>query len=564
MEDSKRTRIGRREWLKLAPLLATALAAQTRPEQALPEQALPELSRETLRDVFRAAGLTFTDAEIDMLLPSAIKTLAGYRQLRAIVVPLDTEPATQFQPLPPARRPRGRYRASKLPPPRRHGSVDELAYLPATQLAHLLHTRQVTSTELTRMYLARLRKFAPVLHCVITLTEELALAQAAAADQLLRARRAGALTGVPWGAKDLFATKGIPTTWGAEPFRDQMLDTDATVVERLHRAGAVMLAKLSMGSLAQGGLWFGGLTRNPWKTSETSSGSSAGSASACAAGLVGFALGTETLGSILSPATRCGVAGLRPTYGRISRHGAMGLSWSMDKVGPIARSIEDCALVLKLLHGPDGKDTTVRDIPFHFDARRGMKRLRVGVLQAEFDKAKPEDHAVYARALADLRRAGVAWQTAELPDFHAEPLSIILDAEAATAFDDLTRSRGIDRLTGQAPSDWPNQFRSARAIPAVEYLRAQRARTLLMHGFGEYLKQWDVLVTPYGSALLLLTNLTGHPQLNVPCGFTDGRPRSLVFTGHLYDEGTPARVALAYERATQWHTLQPPGFETGT
>jgi len=557
MEDTKSTRIGRRAWLKLAPLLTTALAAQT------PSEEHRELSREMMRDVFRAAGLTFTDAEIDMLLPSVNGALEGYRKLRAIPVPLDTEPATHFQPFPPDHKLRRRYRPSKLPPLRRHGSVDELAYLPATQSAHMLRERQVTSLELTRMYLARLRKFAPVLNCVITFTEELALAQAAAADAVLRSRRGGPLTGVPWGAKDLFATKGIPTTWGAEPFRDQRIETDATVVERLHRAGAVMLAKLSMGSLAQGGLWFGGLTRNPWKTAETSSGSSAGSASACAAGLVGFGLGTETLGSILSPATRCGVAGLRPTYGRISRYGAMGLSWSMDKVGPIARSIEDCALVLNLLHGPDGKDTTVRDIPFRFDARRSLKKLRVGVVHSEFDNAKAEDHPVYTQALADLRRSGVDWEAAELPDFDAGPLSIILDAEAATAFDDLTRNRGIDRLTGQKPYDWPNQFRSARAIPAVEYLRAQRARTLLMHRFGEYLKSWDVLVTPYDSPLLLLTNLTGHPQLAVPCGFTDGRPRSLVFTGHLYDEGTPARVALAYEHATRWHTLQPAGFEAG-
>lgn len=548
--------LGRRAWMKLAPMLASALAAQTRPP------APNELTRETIRDVSRAAGLTFTDAEIDMLLPSVNKALEGYRKLRAIHVPLDTEPATHFQPLLPDRTPGARFRLSKLPAPRRHGSVDELAYLPATQLGQMLRARQVTSTELTRMYLARLRKFGPVLHCVITLTEDLALTQAAEADRLLRSRHHGSLLmGVPWGAKDLFATKGIPTTWGAEPYRNQLIDQDATVVQRLHRAGAVMLAKLSMGSLAQGGQWFGGLTRNPWKTTETSSGSSAGSAAACAAGLVGFALGTETLGSILSPSRRCGVTGLRPTYGRISRHGAMGLSWSMDKVGPIARSVEDCALLLNLLHGPDGQDTTVRNIPFQFDARLNLEKLRVGVVQAEFDKTKPEDQPVYTKALADLRRAGVPFQVAELPDFNAEPLSIILDAEAATAFDDLTRDRGIDRLTAQTPSDWPNQFRSARAIPAVEYLRAQRARRLLMQRFGEYLKQWDVLVTPFESQLLLLTNLTGHPQIGVPCGFTDGRPRSLVFTGHLYDEGTPARVALAYQVDTYWHKLRPAGFE---
>ncbi len=489
--------------------------------------------------------------------------MQNYRRLRQITIPLDTEPATHFQPLPPDKPVRAKYVASKLPHARRHGSVDELAYLPVTQLSHLLRTRQITSIELTRMYLARLKKHAPVLNCVITMTDDLALTQAAAADKLLRAHdHHHALLGVPWGAKDLFATKGIATTWGAEPYRSQMIDYDATIVERLRDAGAVLLAKLSMGSLAQGGLWYGGMTKNPWKTDETSSGSSAGSASASAAGLVGFAMGTETLGSIISPSTRCGVAGLRPTYGRISRYGAMGLSWTMDKVGPIARSIEDCAMVLNAVHGPDGRDTTVRDIPFHFDARLRLKKLRVGVVQAEFDKVRPEDKDVFTKALDDLKKAGVPSQPVELPDFQAGALSAILNAEAAAAFDDLTRDRGIDKLTAQTPDDWPNQFRSSRMIPAVEYIRAQRARTLMMAKFGEFMKDWDVLVSPANTALLRVTNLTGHPQLCVPCGFSTGHPRSLVFTGHLYQEGVPVRVALAYEKATQWHTMQPPGFES--
>jgi Asp-tRNA(Asn)/Glu-tRNA(Gln) amidotransferase A subunit family amidase len=458
--------LGRRAWLKLLPVLTTALAAQTAPPAT--EAAKPgEITRELLQHSMKMADLAFTDPELDMMLPSVNQALQNYRKLRQIQVPLDTEPATHFQPLPPGITIHAKYLASRVPHARRHGSVDDLAYYPVTQLSQLLQSRQVTSMELTRMYLARLKKHTPVLNCVITMTDDLALAQAAAADQKLRHHHPHQpLLGVPWGAKDLFATKGVPTTWGAEPYRNQTIDYDATVVERLRDAGAVLLAKLSMGSLAQGGLWYGGMTKNPWKTDETSSGSSAGSASASAAGLVGFALGTETLGSIISPSTRCGVAGLRPTYGRVSRHGAMGLSWTMDKVGPIARSAEDCALILNAIHGPDGLDNTVRDIPFHFDARLPLKKLRVGVLQSEFEKAPPEDKDVYTQALADLTKAGVHAVPVELPDFQAGALSAILNAEAAAAFDDLTRDRGIDKLTAQTPDDWPNQFRASRMIPA--------------------------------------------------------------------------------------------------
>ena len=407
------------------------------------------------------------------------------------------------------------------------------------------------------MYLERLKKHAPALNCVITLTEDLALEQAAAADgEIRRGKYRGALHGIPWGAKDLLATKGIPTTWGAEPFRKQVIGYDATVVERLRNAGAVLVAKLSMGALAQGGLWFGGMTRTPWKTDQTSSGSSAGSAAATAAGLVGFAIGTETLGSIVSPSIRCGVVGLRPTYGRVSRYGAMGLSWSMDKIGPICRGVQDCALVLDAIHGPDGRDRTVTSDPFHWEPRKPLAGLRIGFLQKAFERFKDAEKKVYEQALADLGKAGVAMKPVELSDEDGQRLRFLLVAEAAAAFDDITRDGRVAELKGQAANDWPNTFRASRLIPAVEYIRAQRARTLLIQKMEKFFADWDVIVTPpYG--LLTTTNLTGHPQVVAPCGFVDGMPRGLSFIGNLYDEGSPLRVALAYEQATEWHTRRP-------
>lgn len=414
------------------------------------------------------------------------------------------------------------------------------------------------------MYLGRLKKFGPKLNCVVTLTEDLALSQASDAEREIKAGKyRGQLHGIPWGAKDLFATKGIRTTWGAEPYRDQVIDDDATVVQRLRDAGAVLVAKLSMGALAQGGRWFAGMTRNPWQVEEDrigSSGSSAGPASATAAGLVGFSIGTETLGSIISPSARCGVAGLRPTYGRVSRYGAMGLSWTMDKIGPICRGVEDCAAALSGTYGPDGRDLTVGDVPFNWEPSRSLANMRIGYLKTEFDQQQdPERKTIYQQALDALKSAGANLQAIELPKFSVAALRIILVAEAATAFDDITRDGRVNELSGQTENDWPNTFRSSRFIPAVEYIRAQRARRLLMHEMEALMSKWDVFVSPApGSQSLLVTNLTGHPAVCVPCGFPkSGLPQSIMFSGGLYDEGAPLRVALAYERATNWHTMHP-------
>lgn len=533
------------------------------------------VTKDMLRQAEKLIGIELTDAQEAMALANANTNLDRYETLRKIEVPLDTEPATLFHPalpgseftaVPPEskRTPKpGKFKLIKAEVIR-FNQLDELAFASVAQLATLIRTRRVSPVELTKMYLARLKRYGPRLNCTVTLTEELALSQAAVAErEVNNGKYRGPLHGIPWGAKDLFATKGIKTTWGAEPYRDQVINYDATLVERLQSAGAVLVAKLSMGALAQGGRWFGGMTRNPWQIAEDrtgSSGSSAGPASATSAGLVGFSIGTETLGSIISPSARCGVVGLRPTYGRVSRYGAMALSWTMDKIGPICRSVEDCAAVLDGIYGPDGKDLTVGDAPFNWEPAKPLASLRIGYLKTEFDQQQDaERKAIYLQALDDLRSAGATLQPIELPKFSAAALRIILVAEAAAAFDDLTRNKGIDQLSGQEANDWPNTFRSSRFIPAVEYIRAQRARTLLMREMSSLMSNWDVFVSPApGSASLLVTNLTGHPAVCVPCGFLkSGLPQSIMFTGRLYDEGAPLRVALAYERATKWHTMTP-------
>ena len=516
-------------------------------------------------------GLEFQDSEIDGMMRGVNGALSNYESLRKADVPLGTEPAFAFHPGLPNRTPiKGPQRfettianaktATKAP-----SNLEDLAFSRVVDLAPLVKSRAVSSTDLTKMYLERMKKYSPKLLCLITLTEELALKQAAQADQEIKAGKyRGPLHGIPFGLKDLFDTKGILTTYGAEPYQTRVPDEDATVVERLRSAGAVLIAKLSMGALAQGGLWFKGMTKTPWNTEATSSGSSAGSASSTAAGLVGFTLGTETLGSIISPSQACGTVGLRPTYGRISRAGAMALSWTMDKIGPICRGVEDCAIVLNACYGPDGKDRTVGADPFHWEPRRPLSGMKIGILQKAFDAVTGEQKAIYDQAMADLKRAGVQMSPADFTE-DGPTIRFLLSAEAATAFDDITRDGQVRNLRGQGPGDWPNTFRASRLIPAVEYIRAQRARTLLIEKFEKFMADWDVLVMP-PNALLTTTNLTGNPQVVLKCGFTentrtDGKkvqvPRSISFLGRIYEEGSPLRVALAYESVTEWHKKNP-------
>ncbi|HEX6649141.1 MAG TPA: amidase [Pyrinomonadaceae bacterium] len=588
-KNKTKANVSRRKFVKLLPALGAAgLVASKAPLDALAQTPTPtpspspsptpalRITKEMMHQAEKLIGIELTDAQEAMALGGVNRNLDSYEANRKIDIPLDTEPAIAFHPARARKElyvPKTKFRFGKLEPPQ-FKTVDDLAFATVPQLAELIRTRKISSTELTKMYLARLKRYGPKLLCVVTLTEELALKQAAAADaELKRGRYRGPLHGIPWGAKDLFATKGIKTTWGAEPYRDQVIDYDSTVVERLNEAGAVLVAKLSMGALAQGAKWFGGVTRNPWQVEEAvtgSSGSSAGPASATAAGLVGFSIGTETLGSIVSPSSRCGVTGLRPTYGRVSRYGAMGLSWTMDKIGPICRGVEDCAAALHALYGPDGKDITVGDAPFNWNPDTNISTLRIGYLKAEFDgpttppgseqqRAQAEQRrALYKTALEALEKAGAKLTPIELPRMQPGSLRFILSAEAATAFDDITREGRVNQLSGQAPNDWPNTFRTSRFIPAVEYLRAQRARTLLMREMERLMSQWDVFVSPApGSASLLVTNLTGHPAVVLPCGFVNDLPVAIMFTGGVYDEVSPLRVALAYERATNWHTMHP-------
>ncbi|HEX2387344.1 MAG TPA: amidase, partial [Candidatus Binatia bacterium] len=525
----KNAKINRRSFVKLLPAAGAAGAAIVNPdahpgsviaEAQQAQQPLQRVTKETLRAAEQLIGIELTDAQEAMAMPGVNRNLASYEALRKIDVPLDTEPAIAFHPAPPGKKfsaAKTKIKASKVEPPK-FKSVEELAFSTVAQLAELVRTKQVSPVELTKMYLARLKKYGPALLCVVTLTEESALKQAEEAErEIRRGKYRGPLHGIPCGVKDLFATKGIKTTWGAEPFRDQMIDYDSTVVERLRDAGAVLLAKLSLGALAQGGRWFAGMTRNPWQPEETntgSSGSSAGSASATSAGLVGFSIGTETLGSIVSPSSRCGVTGLRPTYGRVSRYGAMGLSWTMDKIGPICRGVEDCALALDAIYGPDGRDITVGDAAFNWNPDRLLAQMRIGYVKAEFEgqggnqSGGEERKKMYQEALDALRQAGAKLEPMELPQFSAQSLRIILNAEAAAAFDDITRDGRVDQLSGQSAGDWPNSFRTSRFITAVEYIRAQRARTLLMREMDSLMSKWDVFITPApGSASLLITNL---------------------------------------------------------
>ena len=604
--------LARRRFLKTVPAaVAAGLAAPVIARQSREQQ----IGKETLECAEKVMGLDFSDAQQEQALRDVNTNLERFEQLRKVDVPLDTEPALTFRPYLPGKKPKpgatpnAKLKVTLQPPAGRRASLHDLAFLPITALAPLLQRRDVSAVDLTRMYLDRLKKYGPKLNCVVTLTEDLALAQAAQADKEIRSGRyKGPLHGIPWGAKDLFATKGIPTTWGAGPYRNRVIDHDATVVERLREAGAILVAKLTLGALAQGDRWFGGQTKNPWRPADErrggSSGSSAGPGAATAAGLVGFSLGTETRGSIISPSAVNGVVGLRPTYGRISRYGAMALSWTMDKVGPMCRSVEDCALVFNAIYGPDGRDDTVVDAPFVYNPEVPLSKLRIGFVQAEFEAppqgrggeradaaaaGRGETPAAAARgdapatgsdrggsggmtpeeqraqreaqlkilnaALDVFRQAGATLVPIELPARQlANTIGFILSVEAAAAFDDLTRSKDI---LDPSLNTWPNTFRTHRYVPAVEYIRAQRARTLLMREMDTLMSQYDVFLTPTASASVGLTNLTGHPALALRAGFHDNAPVELMITGRLYDEGTVLRVGRAYERATKWHDVTP-------
>jgi len=585
-----------------------AAGAESSGGAGVSEGALQKISPEMIDAAAAIAGLRLTAEQKAMMLGGLTRMRDSVEVIRSLKVPNSVAPAFVFDPVPTGmkietepRAERDTMRMSAAPNVSRLVSAsvsvdsDDLAFASVRELAELVKSRKVTSDALTKMYLARLKKYDPRLHFVITYTEERALAQAAAADaEIAAGRYRGALHGIPWGAKDLLAVKGYRTTWGAGGFEKQSFDYDAAVVKRLDDAGAVLVAKLSMGALASGPVWFGGMTRTPWNVKQPSSGSSAGSASAVGAGCVGFAIGTETLGSISSPVTRCGVTGLRPTFGFVPRTGAMALSWTMDKIGPIARSVEDCALVMSAIYGPDGQDLSVWDAAFNWDAEFDWKGLRVGYLQTEFDvPAKPDGTDAEAKrnferrvydakyglsALDTLRNMGVKLLPMEMPHgCHFGDITPVLEAEAAAAFDELTLSGRDALLTEQGPDEWPNTFRVARFYSAVDYIQAQRARTLAMAAMAKMFAEVDVIVTPSGGAQLAATNLTGHPAVIVPNGVRGagaplpektgdgdpenvggpGTPVSITFLGALYSDARLAAFARAYQMETAFNLMRP-------
>ena len=572
------------------------------------------ITREMIDEAALLADVPIADEYKDMMLESLNDFRAGFDAIHDLHIPNQVAPALTFDPVPPgmklesARRPM-KISAAPSVPGRAPANLEDVAFLSVRELAELVRTRKVSSTALTGMYMERLKRYDPLLKFVITLTEDRAQAQAAEADREIAAGKyRGPLHGIPWGAKDLLAVKGYRTTWGAGGFESQAIEEDATVVQRLDAAGAVLVAKLTLGALAQGDKWFGGMTRNPWNSRQGSSGSSAGAASATSAGCVGFAVGSETLGSISSPSTRCGATGLRPSFGLVPRTGAMALSWTMDKLGPICRAVEDCALVLSAIYGPDGKDRAVRAAAFNWDAGLDWRKLRVGYLKADFElppppeppkeekgltpektKKREEEKAnrefararqVYDKRFQDaaldrLGSMGVRLLPVELPKYPYNAMRVILLAEAAAAFDELTRGGRDKLLTQQSKNDWPNTFRSARFIPAVEYIQANRARTLAMEAMAKVFDEVDVIVAPTFSTQIVATNLTGHPAVILPNGVRGddapqpqmrdgelqaggpGTPVSLTFLGQLYGEARLLAVAKAYQDATGFHRKHP-------
>jgi Asp-tRNA(Asn)/Glu-tRNA(Gln) amidotransferase A subunit family amidase len=613
----------------LLPGILYTLAAQAQPQESDPKsksaERLPKITPEMLDQAAALAGVgPFTAEYKKMMLDGLNQQRASYEPIRALKMPNSVAPAFVFHPQPAAIEmthaklaEEGNSRKNlqfidmideDFPVP---NNLDDLAFATIIDLAELLRRRKITALALTQMFLTRIKRLDPMLHFVITLTEDRAIAQAKKADEEIAAGKyRGPLHGIPWGAKDLLAVKGYPTTWGAGGFEHQTIDEDATVVQRLDEAGAILVAKFTLGALAMGDKWFGGRTRNPWNTKQGSSGSSAGPASAVAAGCVPFAIGSETLGSISSPSTRCGDTGLRPTFGLVPRTGAMALSWTMDKLGPIARSAEDCALVIQAIHGPDGKDTAAWPATFEWNPTFDWKNLRIGYLKNAFDPPEPlklpepqpnetaeekthreeriarmkvsrarsdYDRKYDLAALDKLRSMGVNLIPVELPKLPYDSMTPLLTAEAAAAFDDLTMSGRDSLLTEQSEYDWPNGFRVARFYPAVEYIQANRARTLAIQQVSALFEQVDIVVTPTNGEQLVVTNLTGHPALIVPNGLRGadappppkiddgeddniggpGTPVSLTFLAGHYQDATLAAFGAAYQQATNFHKQHP-------
>ncbi|HYW35570.1 MAG TPA: amidase [Balneolaceae bacterium] len=524
-----------------------------------------KITTETITKASTLLGINFTPAEKDSMITGLKRNRKRYEILDSLDLKNSVPPALVFNPVPPGKK--FNHKQEKI-----HWNIpdtvsmpkdrNKLAYYSIKQLASLIKQRKISCVALTKFFLNRLNTYGDTLHAVITMTRKRALRQARKMDkELANGHYRGPLMGIPYTVKDLFAVKGYKTTWGAAPYKNQRINKTATVVKRLDKAGAILLAKSTPGALAMGDVWFGGMTRNPWNLKQGSSGSSAGPAATTSAGLVPFSIGTETLGSIVSPSSRTGDTGLRPTFGRVSRYGVMALSWSMDKVGPIARSAEGDAIVFNAIYGPDGHDQTVHNLPFNYKENINLDTVKIGYVKAAFNK-KYYNHDRDSLTLAKLREMGAHLVPIKLPHYHARAMRIILNAEAADAFNHLTLSNRDSLLVRQSKNAWPNIFRTSRFIPAVEYIQANRAREILIQKMDSLMQKVDLYVSPALVGYnLLVTNLTGNPSVVVPNGFNkNGEPTSITFNGALYDEATVLEVAKKYQEATDFNNKHPKMF----
>jgi Asp-tRNA(Asn)/Glu-tRNA(Gln) amidotransferase A subunit family amidase len=561
---------GRRRVLKALALGGTATAVFGRALSALAVGSA--VDADMIRQAEWIAGLHLSDGDRELMLADLNETAGGLKALRAFALDNEVPPAVRFVPFEAAPAQGGAQRpwVPSGRPARLPSSDDDLAFATAVELSQLLRRKEISPVELARLSHERIRRLDARLFAVVSQTASMGFEQARAAERALAKGDAGPLAGLPWGAKDLLAVPGYPTTWGSAIFAKQQRTETAAVAERLAAAGGSLMAKTAVGELAWGDVWYGGTTKNPWKLDQGASGSSAGSAAGVAAGYFPFAIGTETWGSLVSPATRCGVTGLRPTFGRVSRHGCMALAWSMDKVGVLARSAEDCALVLGVIHGADPRDPSSVTRPFRWPPPRKPAELRLGVPEKLFeppaDDGTPEHARARAQAAMDrkvldvLRDQGVQLVPMQLPSrVPVAPLAVILAAEAGAAFDELTRSGRVKEMVRQTADAWPNVLRQGQLVTAVDYLRASRLRTLLMRDLEASLDGLDGFVTPsFGGEVLLMTNLTGHPCVTVPDGFhVDGTPGSVSFVGRLFGETEILQAATAWQAATDFHRRRP-------
>ncbi|HLK62272.1 MAG TPA: amidase [Bryobacteraceae bacterium] len=574
----------------------------------------PEITQEMLKQALALSGLSFSEDDQKAMLQAVNRNLSTYTELRNLHIPNNVSPPFYFSPLVPGMKVNHTRQPIRFSAPasKRPANLEDVAFWPITRLAQLIRTRQVTSVDLTKMYLDRLHKYNEKLNCVVTFLDDLAMEQAKRADSEIAAHHyKGPLHGIPWGAKDIIALPGYKTTWGSNAYKDQMLDEEASVITMLREAGAVLVAKLTSGELAQGDRWFGGQTKNPWNLEEGSSGSSAGPASATAGGLVAFGIGSETSGSILSPSARCGVTGLRPTFGRVSRYGVMALSWTQDRLGPLCRYAEDCAVVMSVIAKPDNRDMSVSDIPFNWNARMDIHKLRVGYLKDAFDETRdPVAKANEQKAIEQMEKLGFKLVAVSVPDWTVDVSSI--GVESAVFFDDLVRSGRDKQLTNPGRA---NGFRSSRMVPAVEYLQSQRARMMMMMKLAEATADVDVYLVPFsagggpprGGATPVtdgaaagagadgaagqrggrggrgrggatggggggfnaqrrsavqrhfnMANLACYPAVSVPNGFSEaGTPGSITFYARPFGEAELLAVVKAYQDASGHHLKHP-------